>query len=79
MDYDEDIQVGDRVVRGPRWKWGNQDVDPRTREQTEGVVKQKNNCDLFPYYVCWDGGHQDDYRAGDITKAIKIDYSNLWE
>ena len=63
-----DVKVGQRVVRGPDWKWGNQDggegyvgtvVDVKTYDAPgEGLITPRATV------VQWDGGSRCNYRCG---------------
>ena len=62
-----DIAPGMRVVRGPSWKWGNQDggeggvgtvVEIVTLEGVEGGVKLQRAV-----FVQWDIGNRCNYRS----------------
>ncbi|XP_025085636.1 uncharacterized protein LOC112559025 [Pomacea canaliculata] len=50
------LPLGTRVVRGPDWKWGNQD------EEGPGTVL--NHAEANTTYVLWDNGHRNRYFYG---------------
>ena len=57
-------RLGQRVVRGPDWKWGNQDSG---EGHIGTVVEVGNSMSSIPektVVVQWDGGRRTDYRAG---------------
>ena len=63
-----EVKVGLRVVRGPDWKWGNQDggegqlgtvVDVKT-EETPG----EGHATARAVMVQWDNGSRCNYRCG---------------
>lgn len=67
--------AGLRVVRGPDWKWGNQDA---SEGYVGTVVKFKKSSTMLGRFselfapsqgigvvnVIWDSGHKNDYRVG---------------
>ena len=63
-----DIELGLRVVRGPDWKWGDQDGG----EGTVGSVVEVSTADVPPngtslvrgVVVQWDTGNRSNYRCG---------------
>ncbi|KAL8616661.1 hypothetical protein ACOMHN_031643 [Nucella lapillus] len=56
------LSLGTRVVRGPHWKWKNQDTDG------PGTVIQHGMKDNW-MYVKWDNGTQNLYRYGEGGKT----------
>jgi hypothetical protein len=56
----EGVPVGARVVRGPDWKWENQDGG----EGAEGVVTGRSHRNELEVSVTWDRGHSNLYRTG---------------
>lgn len=75
-----DVKAGMRVVRGPDWKWGNQDggeghvgtvVEVRTAEQSmESAVVGR------AVVVQWDVGNRCNYRCGINDKYDLLLYDN---
>ena len=57
------IKVGDRVLRGPDWGWGNQDKD------SVGTVVGVDVADCGAWVnVEWDAGESNHYRWGEDDK-----------
>lgn len=56
------IRPGSRVVRGPDWKWHNQDGDPPRPGTVTGPIRN-GWVD-----VRWDSGGSNSYRVGDGDK-----------
>ena len=57
-------ELGQRVVRGPDWKWGSQDGG---EGHIGTVVEVGNRLSATPektVVVQWDGGSRTNYRAG---------------
>ncbi|XP_071117092.1 uncharacterized protein [Haliotis cracherodii] len=57
--------LGSRVVRGPDWKWGNQD------SEGPGTVIN-HDTDGPSVWVLWDSGHRNVYRCGPIEFDVLI-------
>ena len=36
----DNVKIGIKVIRGPDWKWGNQDHDCHTGKPTFGITKK---------------------------------------
>ncbi|KAL8580284.1 hypothetical protein ACOMHN_061525 [Nucella lapillus] len=53
------LPLGTRVIRGPHWKWGNQDT-----EGAGTVVQHRKKRDGW-LYVKWDNGTHNAYRFGE--------------
>ena len=62
--------VGTRVVRGPDWKWGNQDGG----EGHLGTVVELQ--DDFTALVQWDEGSRANYRCGTNEKYDLLVYDS---
>ena len=75
-----EVKIGIRVVRGPDWKWGNQDggnghvgtvVEVRTADTpSEGLVASR------AVLVQWDNGNRCNYRCGIEGKYDLMLYDN---
>lgn len=75
-----DVKVGQRVVRGPDWKWGSQDggegyvgtvVEVNTAETLgEGLVTPR------AVLVQWDNGGRCNYRCGIDEKYDLLLFDN---
>lgn len=57
------LRVGDRVVRGRDWGWGNQDGSPPGPGTVVAVPTDKDHIGWVT--VHWDSGRTDHYRMGD--------------
>lgn len=62
--------VGTRVVRGPDWKWGNQDGGVG---HVGTVVKSKSEQTVS---VVWDSGDSNVYRIGSENSFDLLVYDN---
>ncbi|XP_076443753.1 uncharacterized protein LOC143282123 [Babylonia areolata] len=60
------LSLGTRVVRGPHWKWKNQDTDG------PGTVIQHSRKDNW-LYVRWDNGTHNAYRYGEGGKTDVVE------
>ena len=56
-----EFKVGDRVVRGPDWEWGDQDGGGPGTVTNCGTVRIAS-CDWAT--VLWDSGNKNGYRIG---------------
>ena len=65
------MEIGLRVVRGPDWKWGEQDGG----EGNVGTVVRLGQDDKR-VFVYWDSGKQGNYRAGRSGKFDLRVYDN---
>ena len=67
---EQKFEIGDRVVRGPDWAWGDQDGGG------EGTVVEApysvDESGTVWVGVRWDGGHRNSYRVGPC-----VDLENL--
>ena len=74
------LSVGDKVVRGPTWIWGDQDVDMVTGKPGVGVIISMDTTDCgFPYDVKWHNEQGTaEYRKGDIQLYIPVLQSLWW-
>lgn len=72
----EQVIEGLRVVRGPNWKWGNQDAgegyvgtvvkwaNSKTPSLLSALFSSSLTEDKEIVKVVWDCGHENDYRVG---------------
>ena len=75
-----EFKMGDRVVRGPDWKWGDQDGGAGN----EGTVMPRpGRSDSEAYHdfvwvnVSWDCGERNNYRIGpDVCDLAPAPYGN---
>ena len=81
IPVEEQLPVGTLVVRGPDWKWGNQDGG----EGNIGEVIENRDSDDW-ISVKWANGNKNAYRqpkcwssARDLCYAPVVDDDNLWE
>ena len=70
-----EFKVGDRVVRGPDWEWGDQDGHgPGTVVPRRGVGMESGSVWVS---VDWDNGHRNGYRVGpDVCDLAHLKYGN---
>lgn len=57
-----DIEPGVRVVRGPDWKWGDQDGGDGCVGTVSGI--RKGDGRVMTVCVQWDAGGRENYRCG---------------
>ena len=58
------IPIGATVVRGPDWKWGDQDGGPGNK----GTVQRHRAADIqLPYVVRWSNGSSNSYNERHLT------------
>ena len=55
------MKIGTRVVRGPDWKWSDQDGNGEGQ-----VIREINDNGWLK--VQWDNGYEDSYRMGNSGK-----------
>ncbi|XP_019848978.1 PREDICTED: E3 ubiquitin-protein ligase MIB2-like [Amphimedon queenslandica] len=82
-----DVKIGVRVVRGPDWKWGQQDggegyvgtvVEVRTADTTPASSEDGGSSLVTPRAVLvqWDNGSRCNYRCGIDGKYDLLLYDN---
>ena len=76
-----DITPGLRVVRGPDWRWGNQDGgegNVGTIAEVEGVEVPMDGgtTTAIAVVVQWDGGNRANYRCGIDGKYDLLGYDS---
>lgn len=62
------LKVGDRVVRGPSWQWGNQDGGPGNA----GTVKDGTKASSGWLKVSWDKGGEYSYRMVEKEQIFDL-------
>jgi len=67
------LKVGDRVKRGPSWRWYDQDVDKNTGSQEYGTVKNVFSSSSNYCSVMWDNGHENTYNIEHPDEVVLID------
>lgn len=74
-----EVTVGLRVVRGPDWKWGDQDGGEGilgTLVEIEGTYEAGNGVTGVAVVVQWDGGSRCNYRCGVDGKYDLLVYDS---
>ena len=75
-----DVKPGVRVVRGPDWKWGNQDGGEghvgTVVEVTTTDTPAENHVASRVVLVQWDFGNRCNYRCGIEGKHDLLVYDN---
>lgn len=74
-----EVTIGLRVVRGPDWKWGDQDGGEGTLgtiADVEGGIKLSNGVTGWAVVVQWDGGNRCNYRCGIDEKYDLLVYDS---
>ena len=63
------LKVGDRVKRGPDWRWKKQDYN--NGSQGEGIVTEIRSS-TYSIKVEWDGGYLDNYEHNEKTIGLLL-------
>ena len=74
-----EVTTGLRVVRGPDWKWGDQDGGEGslgTIADIEGGVESADGVTGKAAVVQWDGGNRCNYRCGIDGKYDLLVYDS---